>query len=88
MFFIIIKGSVLLTRTECEVLAQLSMGVICKTSARNKNEKGSIEIVGSVVDISIFFCMNLLIIQTVFLNPFLFKLFHQPSFLKFSDLKI
>lgn len=32
----------------------LKMWVICKTSAKNKNRKRSIEIVGDVVDVSIF----------------------------------
>lgn len=36
------------------MLAPLKMWVICKTSARNENEKGSIEIVSDVADVSIF----------------------------------
>lgn len=38
---------------EREVLALVNVWVICKTSARNKNEKGNIEIVGDVVDGSV-----------------------------------
>lgn len=68
--FIIKKGSLLLLYPEREVLAQVNMWVICKTSARNKNEKGIIKTVGDVVDRSVF----LLIIQLHFLNPLLFKL--------------
>lgn len=52
--FIIKKGSQLFIYPEHEVLARVNMWVICKTSARNKNEKGSIEIVGDVVDGSVF----------------------------------
>lgn len=52
--FIIKKGPRLLIYPEREVLARVNMWVICKTSARNKNEKGSIEIVGDVVDGSVF----------------------------------
>lgn len=60
---------------EREVLAWVNMWVICKTSVRNKNEKGNIEIVGDVVDGSV----SLLHEPThnancIFLNPLLFKL--------------
>lgn len=39
---------------EREVLARVNMWVICKTSVRHKNEKGSIEIAGDVADGSVF----------------------------------